>query len=112
MAVPIVHLIEDYEIVNNFGYFILDNASSNDACMKAILKNLHSDLDSNHCRLHNLNHVLNLAAKVFLLDKDFTTFDIEIEINRLQNDSIRELQTWLKSFTIYCFYSTNFKEKR
>ena len=42
MAVPI---IEDYEIANNIGYFVLDNASSNNTCMKAILKNLLSRFD-------------------------------------------------------------------
>ena len=49
MAASIIYLIEDYGVTDKIGYFILNNTSSNDTCVKAFLKKLHSDLNPNHC---------------------------------------------------------------
>ena len=40
MAQILIELFKEYEITNNLGYFILDNASSNDTCVEIILSEL------------------------------------------------------------------------
>jgi hypothetical protein len=38
MAQLVIAVIEDYEIKDLLGYFVLDNALSNDTCVREILK--------------------------------------------------------------------------
>jgi hypothetical protein len=37
MVEAVIIIIRNYEIADNFGYFVLDNASSNDTCVRKIL---------------------------------------------------------------------------
>src|SRR4029077_13265049 len=59
MAQCIVPVLEHYERKNRIKYFVLDNISSNDLCVRAILQRLRPDLDPK-------THVANLAGKAFL----------------------------------------------
>ena len=69
MAESVIAVIEEYEITNILGYFILDNVSSNDTCVREILKKLRPDLNPQKCHLHCFGHIVNLAAKAFYLVK-------------------------------------------
>jgi len=69
MAESVIAVIEEYEITDILGYFILDNVSSNDTCVREILKKLRPDLNPKKCRLRCFGHIVNLAAKAFYLVK-------------------------------------------
>jgi hypothetical protein len=51
IAQSVIAVIEEYGIKDFLGYFVLDNASSNDTCVQEILKQLRPELDSKKRRL-------------------------------------------------------------
>jgi hypothetical protein len=57
------------------GYFILDNISSNDTCVREILRNLRPDLDPIQRHFRCFGHIVNLAAKTFLFGKEPEAFE-------------------------------------
>lgn len=70
-------VIQEYEITNKIGYFILDNSTTNDKtirCQQNELKSLENSVLSNTSisfrfqkrRLHCFGHVVNLIVKVLL----------------------------------------------
>jgi hypothetical protein len=71
-------VIEEYEIKDLLGYFVLNNASSNDTCVREILKQLRPEFDSKQRRLRCFGHIVNLAAKAFLFGEDAEAFEFEI----------------------------------
>lgn len=71
-------LIEWYEIGPKIGYFVLDNASSNDKAVDVLIKDLldHEGYHATHLhtdsfRLRCMGHVVNLVAHAFLNGIDF-----------------------------------------
>jgi hypothetical protein len=70
MACLIIPVIKYYEFQDRLGYFVLDSISSNDTCVREVLKNLRPDLDEKQHRLRCFGHVINLAAKAFLFGKE------------------------------------------
>lgn len=78
MTQLIIEIILKYNIVNKIDYFVLNNTSFNNTCVEIVLHRLHLNLNSIHCCLHCLEHVLNLKAKAFLFDQKMETFEIEI----------------------------------
>jgi hypothetical protein len=70
MAHLIILVIKYYEFQDRLGYFVLDNVSLDDACVREVLKNLRPDLDEKQRRLRCFGRVINLAAKVFLFGKE------------------------------------------
>jgi hypothetical protein len=43
-AQVVIKLLEEYEIADKLGYFVLDNAPSNDICVNEILSSLRTDI--------------------------------------------------------------------
>ena len=76
MAHTLGQVVQDYEIVDNIGYFVLDNAESNDACIEIFIKNLHPQppIPKVHRRLRCIGHIVNLAAQAFLYGNDPDAF--------------------------------------
>src|SRR5436190_1585468 len=58
-------VIEGYKLIDRISYFALDNASSNDTCVREILAKLRPDLDYKNRRLRCFGHIINLAVKAF-----------------------------------------------
>lgn len=50
-ARSILPVSEEYSLKEKLGYFITDNASSNDTCVTEIIETLRPDLDANNQRL-------------------------------------------------------------
>jgi len=80
MAETIIHVIELYELQDRLGYFVLDNITSNDTCVREILEYLQPRLDPKKRRLRCFGHILNLAVKAFLSGKDPETSGQRIEL--------------------------------
>ena len=96
MAQLIIEIIMEYDVVDKIGYFVLDNASSNDTCVRVVLQRLRPDLNPIHRRLRCLGHVLNLGAKTFLFGQETEAFEAEITLQQALEDDIKELQLWRK----------------
>jgi len=96
MAQSIIAVIEKYGLKDRLGYFMLDNAKSNDTCVRSILAKLRPDLDPKERRLRCFGHIINLAVKAFLFGKDPEAFVAEAEQFGLIQQEEKELKTWRK----------------
>jgi hypothetical protein len=65
IAQAVLNVVGEYRIGSRIGYFMLDNASSNDTAVDLILKTLYpkmTEKQRKRRRLRCLGHVVNLAA--------------------------------------------------
>ena len=95
----VLDVIGEYKIGGRIGYFMLDNASSNDTAVDLILKTLYpkmSEKQRKRRRLRCLGHVVNLCAQAFLLGKkaDTTLEELELAYSRHDFESIAKI--WRK----------------
>ena len=79
IAQSVIAVIEEYKVKDLLGYFVLDNASSNDTCVREILKQLRPELNPKERRLCCFGYIVNLAAKAFLFSKEIEAFEFEID---------------------------------
>lgn len=67
----VLELLKEYNIIGDqIGYFMLDNASSNDTAVEFILKELCPWMmpkQRRHRRLRCLGHIINLCCQAFLM---------------------------------------------
>jgi len=95
IAEAIVKVIRKYELSGNqIGWFILDNASSNDTCVAEILKALNINDTVERRRLRCLGHILNLSAKAFFFGVDPKSFKDEVDKTQRYEDSVKEREIW------------------
>jgi hypothetical protein len=76
------------------GFFIGDNVTTNNTAIRAILAYLYSDLkDPDSRRVRCLNHIINLAAKAFLFEKNAKAFEEESQTKKQLSKfkTVREL---------------------
>ena len=70
MASLILAVLEEYNIRNSLGYFVMDNAENNDTMLAFISKNLRDvngiEFDPVERRLRCMGHIINLSVKAFL----------------------------------------------
>jgi len=69
MADTIIPVIKEYGLQDRLGYFMLDNITSNDSAVRAIIRELQPGQDPGKHRLRCFGHILNLAVKAFLSGK-------------------------------------------
>jgi hypothetical protein len=74
IAEVIIDTIKQYEFKDNLGVFVADNAESNDVAWRVTLARLYPQRDPVTSRSRCLGHIINLAAKAFLLGKDTEVF--------------------------------------
>lgn len=74
MAEAVIDTLRTYQI-NRLGYFVCDNASSNDTAVLNILKSYGLAKEKDRRRLRCLGHIVNLAAQAFLFGKDTKAFE-------------------------------------
>lgn len=81
----VIQVLKEYGINNKLGYFVLDNAESNDTCVEILLQKLHPQLKKQHRRLRCVGHIINLAAQAFLLgDAPPEIFEVKLQIAQHQ----------------------------
>jgi hypothetical protein len=106
IAEIMIPVLEEMGIVSRLGYFIGDNAGSNDIYWRAICRKLRPDIkEPDRRRVRCLGHILNLAAKAFLFGKDADAFEEETNSkrNNAHIEKLREL--WRKKGPIGKFHN-------
>ena len=61
------NVINDYEIGQNLGAFIMDNATDNDTMLKELVTRF--NINISYLRLRYLNYIINLVIKALLFNK-------------------------------------------
>jgi hypothetical protein len=75
MAPIVLDVIKQYEI-DATGFFVLDNARSNDTAVRHVLASLRADpSEYSFRRLRCLGHIINLVANAFLFGSDAKAFE-------------------------------------
>src|SRR6266581_3572954 len=65
MAGVFIDLFRDYGIANNIGYFMADNAKSNNMCIDAFFYVLYLNILTKlykRCQLHCFNYIINFCV--------------------------------------------------
>ncbi|KAM4064821.1 ribonuclease H-like protein [Hirsutella rhossiliensis] len=79
----VLELLTEYDIGGDqIGYFMLDNASSNDTAVEFILKELcpwMKPQQRRHRRLRCLGHIVNLCCQAFLMGRNYGQHWFELE---------------------------------
>lgn len=91
----ILEVIQEYEIEEKLGYFMMDNASNNDTMMEELQKSL-PDLNVQQRRLRCLGHVVNLVCKVMLHGTDAESFEKDFA----RPDSDRRVEAFERKVTL------------
>lgn len=95
-ARSILPILEEYSLKEKLGYFITDNASSNDTCVTEIIETLQPDLDAHGRRLRCMGHIINLITKAFLFGNKSETFEVYIAVAEGINDLEGSMKLWRK----------------
>lgn len=94
IAEAIVSVVEAYQLVDRVGYFVLDNARSNDTCAAAVIDQLGITDTKGHRRLRCLGHILNLSAKAILFGENSEVFERDVATAALFGDEKAALRHW------------------
>lgn|SRR5215469_2341752 len=97
IAEAVLEVIHQYGLIGDqIGWFILDNASSNDTCVQEILNDLNINDTVEHRRLRCLGHIINLSAQAFLFGSDPNAFEEEVEKSQKHQELKKERELWRK----------------
>jgi len=70
IAGVLIDLFRDYGIISNIGYFMADNAESNNTCINAIFYTLYLNISAKICKgrqLYYFSYIINLYAQAFII---------------------------------------------
>jgi hypothetical protein len=99
MAALLLKVFRDYKIGARIGFFILDNASTNDVCVDLILRKLYPRMNAKQRRrrrLRCLGHVINLAAQAFLFGRKSQEALEELDLAYRRHDFDAIAKVWRK----------------
>ncbi len=95
MSKYVLEVLKEYGIVQNLGYFVMDNAPDNDTMMTTLSLALRRDFqlkyDPIYYRIRCQGHVINLAVKSFLFVTDKETLDEDQETS-VYNITMKEIE--------------------
>ena len=91
IAESVVAIITKFSIQDRIGYFMTDNASNNDTCIKELAQKF--NFDPTQRRLRCAGHILNLAARQIIHGKNAEAFEQAVENPK---HLIDELNLWRK----------------
>ena len=84
MSKLLMEIIQEFEFTDRLGYFMIDNADSNDTYLKQLIREIFSGVTENDIdkrRLRCWEYVLNFVAKVFLFGINTNAFELKDETN-------------------------------
>ena len=82
----IIAVIKTYKIIGKIGYFILNNAGSNNTYISAIIEQLNiKDIKKYYC-FYCLGYVLNLSVKAIFFSKNPEVFKKDITTAAILRD--------------------------
>ena len=99
MADVLLHIFNDYKISGQIGYFMADNASSNDTCIDLVLQALYPNMSQKQRlrrRLRCFGHIVNLCAQAFIVGKDAEKICRDLEAAYREGDLKRIGELWRK----------------
>jgi hypothetical protein len=99
MADVLLHIFNDYKISGRIGYFMADNASSNDTCIDLVLQALYPNMSKKQRlrrRLRCFGHIVNLCAQAFIIGKDAEKICRDLEAAYREGDLRRIGELWKK----------------
>jgi len=99
MAEVLLQIFKDYKISGRIGYFMADNASSNDTCIDAVLQALYSNMSvkqRKRRRLRCFGHIINLCTQAFLIGKDAEKVCKELDTAYHEGDLKKIGDLWRK----------------
>ena len=101
----IIAVVKTYKIINKIGYFVLNNARSNNTYISAIIKWLNIKDTKEYHRLCYFSHVLNLLVKVILFGENPKVFKKDITTTAILKDKKAVLQYWRSKGTLGKLYN-------
>ena len=99
----LVRLFKEYDILDRIGFFISDNASSNDTCVSYVLRKQNQRITKKQIarrRIRCLGHVINLCAQAFLIGKDAEKVCKQLESALKDGDFKKIRALWRKRGSI------------
>jgi hypothetical protein len=99
MAALLLKVFREYKIGSRVGFFMLDNASTNDVCVDLVLRKLYPGMNEKQRRrrrLRCLGHVINLAAQAFLFGKQSREILDELNLAYRRHDFEEIAKVWRK----------------
>ncbi len=99
-AKPILPVLDEHLLKAKLGYFITDNASSNDTCITEIINLIRPDLDAKERRLRCIGHIINLVAKTFIFGNKSESFEADVMIVESTNNLEIAMKLWRKQGVI------------
>ena len=85
-------LLRPNKIIGKIGYFILNNAGSNNTYISAIIKQLNIKDIKKHCYLCYFSYILNLLVKVIFFSENPKVFKKNITTAAILRDKKAVLQ--------------------
>ncbi|KJZ69640.1 hypothetical protein HIM_10979 [Hirsutella minnesotensis 3608] len=96
----VLELLKEYDIGGDqIGYFMLDNASSNDTAVEFILKELcpwMKPQQRRHRRLRCLGHIVNLCCQAFLMGRNCEKYLAKLEKHHQRGGYVKVEELWKK----------------
>ncbi|KAK2669173.1 hypothetical protein RAB80_014699 [Fusarium oxysporum f. sp. vasinfectum] len=89
VADRVSEILHEYGIKERTGYFVTDNASSNDTCLEDLGTEL--GFKKQHRRLRCCGHIINLVARSILFGMDVDAFEEDCQADKEIQD---EVQLW------------------
>ena len=99
-AKAILPILDEYLLKAKLGYFITDNATSNDTCITEIIDLICPNLDVKERRLRYIGHIINLIAKAFIFSNKSESFKANVAITESTNDLEIVMKLWRKQGVI------------
>ena len=99
IAASVLKVIKEYRIRDRIGFFVLDNAGSNDTAVEHILCSLYPEMSNEarkRRRLRCLLHVTNFVAKAFLLGRKAEDIADELYQAQYHADFKKMSRVWHK----------------
>jgi hypothetical protein len=100
IAAILLKVAGDFELTNRLGFFMADNAESNDVAIRLLLEKLEPGANSKRRRVRCIGHIFNLVVKAFLFGEDAEAFEQandNLDQGRLDESQERQLlQAWRK----------------
>jgi hypothetical protein len=89
-------VIEDFELQSRLGHFMLDNATSNDVCVKLLSRQFDYAFAPIERRLRCFGHIVNLVVKALLFGKNCEIFEKDVNFAFERQDESKQLIEWRK----------------
>jgi hypothetical protein len=95
----LIKILKEFGLKRRLGYFMTDNANSNDLCIHSTLKTLFLTLtytERSQRRLRYYDHILNLACMAYFYGHQAESFETEHIINEILVREEKDLKAWKK----------------